>query len=202
MANVDRPNGLTPVKTITGAPWNGQVNMYLCPAADGTAVFIGDLVKLGGSAGAAGVMVNGVDVEGMPTIAQAAAGDGGVGVVVGFLPNQDNLMVRHRVASTNRIALVCDDPNVVYEIQEVSGGTALTVAEVGLNANVVVGSGNATTGMSGMELNNGTEAATADLDLKILGMSPRPDNALGEHCKWLVMINTHQLANMTGITGA
>jgi hypothetical protein len=191
MANVDRPSGLTPVKMISGANWNGQTNMYLVDSGDGTAIFIGDLVKLAGGAGAAGTVVNGVDVEGMPTVIQSAAGDTHVGVVVGFLADQDNLMRRHRAASTNRIALVVDDPNVVFEIQEISGGTALTAAEVGLNANVVVGSGNATTGMSAAELSNSTEAATADLDLKILGMSPRPDNNLGEHCKWLVLINTH-----------
>lgn len=191
MANVDRPQGLVPVKSITGAPYQGQANMYLVDNGDATAVFIGDLVKLAGSSGAAGETVNGIDVEGMPTVVQSAAGDTHVGVVIGFLPNQDNLTQRHRAASTDRIALVVDDPNVVFEIQEVSGGTALTNAAVGLNANVVVGTGSSTTGLSAMELNNGSEATTADLDLKIIGMSPRPDNTIGEHCKWLVLINTH-----------
>lgn len=191
MANTNRPQGLVPVKSITGGPWNGQTNMYLFVTGNATATFIGDLVKLAGSAGTAGLFVNGIDVEGMPTIAQSAAGDTHVGVVVGFLPNFDSLTTRHRVASTARIALVVDDPNVVFEIQEVSGGTAFTATEVGLNANVVVGAGSATTGLSGMEINNATEATTADLDLKILGMAPRPDNAIGANCKWHVLINTH-----------
>src|SRR3954465_2181440 len=115
MANTSRPTGLRPVSTLAGALWNGQVNMYLCPAADGTAVFVGDAVKSGGTAGAAGVIVNGQDVEGIATIAEAAAGDAIRGVVVGFLPKQSDLTVLHREASTNRIALVVDDPNVVYE---------------------------------------------------------------------------------------
>jgi hypothetical protein len=174
LPNIDRPGGLTPVKNVQGGPWNGATNMYLVDSGDGTATFI--------------------DVEGMPTIAQSAAGDTHVGVVVGFLPNFDSLTTRHRVASTSRIALVADDPNTIFEIQEVSGGTALTAAAVGLNANVVVGSGSATTGLSAAELNNATEAATADLDLKILRMAPKPDNAIGEHCKWLVLINTHSYA--------
>ncbi len=200
MANVDRVNGLTPVKSITGAPWNGQLNMYLLPSSDGTATFIGDLVKLTGSAGAADTYVNGVYVEGMPTIAQAAAGNAAVGVVVGFLPDQDNLMRRHRLASTARIALVADDPNTVFEIQEVSGGTSFTASEVGLNANVVVNAGDTTTGLSGMELNNSGENTTSTLNCKILGLSPRPDNAMGENAKWLVLINAHQLAT-DGSTG-
>lgn len=201
MANVDRPRGLVPVQHISGGSWNGKTNMYLMTGASGAA-YIGDLVKLGGTAGTAGQTVNGIDVEGMPTIAQAAAGDGGIGVVVGFLPLQTNLETKYRVNSTDRIALVCDDPGVIYEIQEVSGGTALTADEVGLNANVVVGSGNTTTGLSGMELNNSGENTTADLDLRIMGLVKRPDNAIGEHAKWLVMISTHQLNNMAGITGA
>lgn len=201
MPNIDRPQGLVPVKTINGGPWNGQANMYLIPSSNATAVFIGDLVKLAGDAGNAGTVVNGIDVEGMPHVVQSAAGDLSVGVVIGFLPDQDNLTRRHRAASTNRIALVVDDPSVVFEIQEVSGGTALTSAAVGLNANVVVGSGSATTGLSAMELDNSTEATTADLDLKIIGMVPRPDNSIGEHCKWLVQINTHSYGNSAGNTG-
>lgn len=200
MANVDRPNGLRPVGSRTGAPWSGQTNMYLLDSGDGTATFVGDLVKLAGAAGIAGQTVNGVDVEGMPTVAQSTAGGVHVGVIVGFLPNQDNLSQKHRAASTSRIALVADDPNTVFEVQEVSGGTALTSAEVGLNANVVVGAGNTTTGASGMELNNGSEAVTATLDLRILGLAKRPDNAFGEHAKWLVLINAHQYGNV-GTTG-
>lgn len=191
MANTDVVKGLKPVKHITGAPYNGQATMYLLPSSDGTATFIGDLVKLAGSAGAAGTVVYGMDVEGMATIAQSAAGDTHVGVVVGFLANQDNLSQRYRTASTNRIALVADDPSLVFEIQEVSGGTALTAAAVGLNANVVVGSGNTTTGLSGMELDNSTEATTADLDVQILGLAKYPDNNIGENAKWLVRINDH-----------
>ena len=201
MANVDRPQGLIPASTITGAPWSGQTNMYLVDSGDGTAIFIGDLVKLAGGAGAAGTVVNGIDVEGMPTVIQSVAGDLHVGVVVGFLADQDNLMRLHRAASTNRIALVLDDPNALFEIQEVSGGTALTAAEVGLNVNVVVGSGSTTTGISASELNNSGEATTADLDLKIIRMSPRPDNNIGEHCKWIVQINTHSYGNSAGNTG-
>lgn len=201
MANVDRPKGLVPVRHLNGAPYNGATNMYKIDSGNGTAVFIGDLVKLAGSAGLAGETVNGVDVEGMATVIQSAAGDLHVGVVVGFLPLQTNLETRHRVASTNRIALVADAPDLVFEIQEVSGGTALAATEVGLNNNVVVGSGNATTGMSAMELDNASEASTADLDLKILGLVKRPDNAFGEHAKWLVQINTHSYGNSAGNSG-
>jgi hypothetical protein len=101
----------------------------------------------------------------------------------------------YRVASTQRILYVCDDPNMLFEIQEVSGGTALTADDIGLNANFVVGSGSTTTGYSGVELNNASEAGTNTLDLKIMGFRNAPDNAIGEHAKWLVRINRHRHVN-------
>jgi hypothetical protein len=199
MANVDRPNGLRPVGTGLGAPWNGKVNMYVVESANDTAIFVGDLVKLNGTAGEAGETSFGLDVEGMPEIIQAAAGNKAVGVVVGFLPNQDNLMQKHCPSETRRVALVSDDPNTVYEIQEVSGGTALTSAAVGLNVDVVVAAGNTVTGNSGMELDNSTEAADAALNFQILGLVKRVDNAIGEHAKWLVKVSDHEFS--VGQTG-
>lgn len=200
MANVDRVNGLRPVGTGLGAPWNGKVNMYAVASDDTTAIFIGDLVKLAGTAGEAGETIYGYDVEGVAEITQSAAGDKSVGVVVGFLANQDNLTQKHRAASTARIALVADDPETVFEIQEVSDGTALTSTAIGNNVNVEVAAGNTVTGLSGMELDNTTEATTAGLNLQILGLVKRPDNAYGAHAKWLVKINDHEFR--VGQTGS
>lgn len=200
MANADTPFGLRPVRHLNGSPWNGQVRRYLLPSTDGTATFIGDPVKLAGSAGAVGTLVDGVPVGGLPTIAQAAAGDPIIGVVVGFEPLKTNLETLHRAASTARVAYVADDPNLIFEIQEVTGGIALTATEVGLNANFVVGTGSTTTGLSGVELDNATEATTATLNLKILALVQREDNEYGEHAKWEVLVNNHQLRG-TGILG-
>lgn len=199
MANVDTPFGLRPVRYLSGAPWNGQVRRYLVDSGDPTAVFIGDPVKLAGSAGLSGSVVNGIPTGGMPTVVQAAAGNVCVGVVVGFEPLQTDLTVLHRLASTSRVALVCDDPGVVFEIQEVSGGTTFTAAEVGLNANFVVAAGVTATGVSQVELNNSGEATTDTLNCKILGLVMRPDNDYGENAKWEVLLNAHAYRN--GITG-
>jgi hypothetical protein len=187
MANADTPFGLRPVRYLSGAPYNGAVNQYSTATGDGTAIFIGDPVTLSGTS----QTINGnvyLDVD------QAATGDIVIGVVVGVLPVTRESTI-YRVGSTQRILLVADDPNLVFEIQEVSGGTALTANDAGLNANFVVGSGNTSSGMSGVELNNGSEAASATLDLIITGFVNRADNEIGEHAKWLVRINRHQFAN-------
>jgi len=187
MANTDSAFGLKPVQHRNGAPYNGAFRIYSIAAGEGTATFIGDPVTLSGTS----QTINGKiysDVD------QAATGGVVVGVVVGVVPvTQDSL--RYRAASTQRLLMVADDPDLLFEIQEVSGGTALTANDAGLNADFVVATGSTVTGLSGVELNNASEAVTNTLDLHIVGPSSREDNAIGEHCKWLVTINRHQFAN-------
>ena len=187
MANVDSPFGFRPVRHANGMPYNGSFNLYSTATGDATAIFIGDPVILSGTA----QTINGAiyaDVD------QAATGDVVRGVVIGVLPQTD-ASTTYRAASTQRLLMVADAEDLLFEIQEVSGGTALAANDIGLNANFVVGSGSTTTGMSGVELNNATEATTNTLDVKIVGFVNRPDNEVGEHAKWLVQLNRRQGAN-------
>lgn len=197
MANVNRAQGLIPVRHLDGRPYTGAVNMYL--ADDTSAIYIGDPVKSGGSAGAAGTTVNGINCEGMPTITVAAAGDTLRGVVVGFLPLQSDLTLLYKAATAaDRIALVVDDPNVVFEVQEDSGGAATAAVDVGENADIVYAAGSATSGVSGVMLDSSTHATTS-AQLRILGFVNRPDNAIGTNAKLLVVINEHELKSTTGV---
>lgn len=187
MANVDTPFGFRPVRYASGAPYNGSANVYSTASGDGTAIFVGDPVVLSGT----GSTINGVlyaDVD------QAATTNIVLGVVVAVLPETRDSLI-YRAGSTVRRLLVCDDPDVLYEIQEVSGGTALTADDIGLNGVFVVGSGSTVTGQSGVELNNTGEAGTATLDVQIVGLAAREDNAIGEHAKWLVKINRNRYSN-------
>ena len=199
MANIDAPKGFVPVRHMNGSAWNGQLQMFLIPSSDGTAVFVGDIVKTAGSSGAAGTVVNGIDVEGMQTVALATAGTTGqdiVGVVRGFLPDFTDLTKKHRAASTARIALVVTDPTVVYEVQEDADTTPIAAASVGLNVAYTTTAGNSTTGVSKMEIDSTTVATTATLPLKVLGLAKRPDNAFNtggagtDKAKFEVVFNT------------
>lgn len=203
MANVNRPLGFVPVKSLNGAPWNGAVMMVLIPSTDGTAIGVGDLIIHGGSSGAAGVFVNGQDCEGMPTALIASAGTTGqnlLGAVVGFLPDQTNLALIHRAASTNRIALVPADPNTVYECQEDADTTPIAAASIGLNVSYTTTALNTTTGQSKMELDSSAVNTTATLPIKIIGLVKSPDNAFNtlgtllDKAKFLVTLNTHYFA--------
>ena len=55
MANVSRINGFRPLKYQSGKPYFGAVTMYQVDATDATALGIGDMVKLDGTASAAGI---------------------------------------------------------------------------------------------------------------------------------------------------
>ena len=125
------------------------------------------------------------------------------GVVVGFAPDPTDLNVPiYRRASTDRYVYVVDDPNVLFEIKCDDVGSTLAAADIGLNASIVVGSGNTTTGASGVELDTSTKATTATLELKIMELARRVDNELGSaNQKVIVKINNHQFGSHTGTAG-
>lgn len=199
MANADTPFGLRPVSHVSGAPYNGACRPYHVDSTYATALFIGDpVVKVAGGSNAATVTFPGAGSFPPGTLGSVEIGAAGgpiTGVIVGFAPNPSALDKTYKPASTEAIVYVADDPDLLFEIQEASGGTALTVTEVGLNASFVAGTGSTTTGYSGYELDNSTEATTAGLELKIIGLVNRVDNAVGEHAKWLVKINDHTQAH-------
>lgn len=189
MANSDIVRGLQPVSNAYGGAYTGGARVYSTASGDGTAIYVGDPVKLAGTS----QVING---QTYADIAQGAVGNVLVGVVIGVLADTRDSLV-YRAASTVRRLLVVDDPNALFEIQEVSGGTALTANDIGLNAPFVVGSGSTVTGYSGVELNNVGEATTNTLDLKIIGLVPRENNAVGENAKWIVRLNNHIYVNQT-----
>lgn len=198
MPNTDAAFGMRPVQHLDGSAWNGKVNMYYIPSTYGTALYVGDPVVSDADAGAAGVVVNGIDVEGMAAIAAVTAGSTIRGVITAFLPLQSNLERLHNPASTARIALVCDAPDVVFEIQEDSDTSQLKVGDIGKNADILYTAGNTTTGRSAVELDSSTNTSGA-AQLRILGLAKRPGNELGSFARFLVVINEHEFKTAVGV---
>jgi hypothetical protein len=198
MANIDSPFGLRPVRHKSGAPYNGAANPYWIDADYGTALFIGDpVIRVAGGSNDAAVTVPSVGsfpIGTLPSIEKATAGDGNriTGVIVGFSPLPTDLSVKHNPASTERVALVCDDPDIVFEIQ---ADGAIPAASVGLNAVLIyTHSGSTTTGFSGVELDTTSDVPAADASnqLFILRAVNREDNDTTlTHAKVEVMINQH-----------
>jgi len=198
MANANRPSGFTPVQYLNGAPWNGQARIYAIAAAYATALYIGDPVITAGSA----------DANGVPTIALAAATGGVRGVIVGLgtaeglMANPANLDITYRPgAAQSKVwyAMVADDPNIVFEVQENANGTALTAAEIGLNTISILSAGNGyVSGWMIASTTDATAAVTATLQVKLLGLSRKLNNTFGAYAKHLVQFNVHELSHGTG----
>ena len=206
MANVSRPKGLVPVGYLGGSSWNGQARIYYVPVGNATALYVGDPVTRLTADG---------DANGIPSVSIGVAGAAVCGVIVGVLPTYPGVSLvgssldltrRSLPVSTAGYVLVADDPNILFEIQEGTGtagatGTALTVSAIGNNANFVIDAGATTYSDSGTVLDNTTEATTATLNLKIMGLAQREDNAFGNYAKWIVKINNHQYGSSTGTAG-
>lgn len=187
MPNTHMPTGLNPVRYVSGAPYNGAVNIYSVPAGDATALGVGDPVKLAGTSQTVG------DIT-YTDVIFALAADVVVGVVVAVqADNRDSLL--YRAASTQRLVMVADDPNLLFEVQDLQAGT-LVAADIGLNVNAAAAPVvNTFTGRSGLMLDSATKATTNTLGWKIIGLVNRPDNESGPAGKWLVKANRHAYAN-------
>lgn len=201
MANADSRFGLRPVRYRGGAPYNGATNPYYIPSSYGTALFIGDPVIKTGTSNTAEVKVPGVGVAAigtLPAINKATAGDSNrvTGVIVSFSADPSNLDKPYNPASTERVANVCDDPFVVFEVQ---ADGALAAASMGLNAVLIfTHSGSTGTGLSGVELDTTSDAPAADASnqLLILRAVNREDNDTTlTHAKAEVLIVNHTEAH-------
>jgi hypothetical protein len=178
MANGDTPFGLWPVRMLDNSPFNGGGDMFYLPSTVATHAFIGDPVKLGGSA----------DDAGVASVALCAATDTITGVIIGFA-DVASMELGYGAASTARYPLVAHGQDILFEIQEDAVGGALAAVDVGLNADIIVAAGSTYTKRSGVELDTSTKDTTATLGLRIRGFAQRPDNVIGANAKVLVSLN-------------
>lgn len=202
MANNTNAFGLAPVRHLNGAPWNGATVPCYISASYATALFVGDPILLSPT------LAEKDPTATMPTI-NVSAGTTGVlirGVIVSFEPT-DRDSTLYNPASTTRVAHVCMDNDVVYQIRGDGGGT-LTSVVPGQNADMIATSaGSTVTGFSGFHLDEGTTTApntTQNFTLHILNIVPVEDNVIGVNMVYEVLLNTPELAagRFVGVTAA
>lgn len=199
MANVNAPFGLRPTKTINGASWNDQGNLYHIPAGDTSAYYIGDVVKSAANA----------DANGVPDVAKALGTDVLRGVIVGVLPSQPygtslqgatlDLANTFVPATKTRdyYVMVCDDPETVFECQGDVTATNQVATNANKNASLTVAVPTAPGQWSNTVVSSSTIATTNTLNMKLMGLVQKPNNAFGAYARWLVKINLHELAGGT-----
>jgi hypothetical protein len=198
MANNNAPFGLKPLN-LNGTTWSGQGKLIYIPASQGGNIFIGDPLIPLGTTDAFGVPAWGIATAGATNIIGGSflgPSNGPAGSGVTLL--QSNTI--YRPASTIGYGFVCDDPDVMYSVQEDSVGGAIAVANAGYsNANLNAGvGGNTNVGLSGWVLTSSTAGAgNATYQVKILGLTRGPDNAIGNYARWNVMLNLSALQQGT-----
>jgi hypothetical protein len=217
VTNQNKPSGLTPVKYMNGAEWNGQAQMYFINNADTNAYYPGDLVSpLAGLDQWSGLPTITLTVSGTNTIVQ------GVAIAFGASPTTTssnrggpiinpvnlNLTSVPATKTQNYFALVVDDPNVIFEIQETGAGTtaatSLSYTNATKNAYFVYAAPATGVAVSGTTLDNGVSSghvpavtAASPYFLRMLGLSQKIDpqtglyNTFGLYAKWLVKLNNH-----------
>ena len=190
MANVDKAFGLRPLGNLSAS---GSQKQYGYEIADNQAgaIYQGDLVTL----------KDGYILQFDPASHSAAVGvfngcnyidpTTGKPTWKNYYPGSVN------ITQGKIVAEVIDDPNQLFIIQ--NDGTS-TAADYGKNADIVVGTGSTTTGVSANELDTSSIATTAALNLKIVGLWDIPGNAVGEFAVVVVKINEH-LYGSAGVAG-
>jgi hypothetical protein len=207
MANVARINGFKPVKHLTGAPYNGQANIYEVPAGEAIPVFIGDLVQLSASAPTANYPA--VKSVATATTAVNMAAVPVVGAVLGIFNAKidvDGKMTAgsvaldipiYRPASTKQFVLVADSIDLIYEAN--SAGV-ISAADIGLNVDIAsadeTSSGALATGSSPMAIATTAASASATRPLQVVGFSTKVDNdPASANARVLVRVTTHAFGN-------
>lgn len=209
MANISNPNGFVPLRMQGGGDWRGVVKTYYVPSSDGTAIYVGDVVKFNGSTGAAGLSIYGHNCEGLRQVVRVATGATGqdiAGVVVGFSPDPDAQMNKYRAANTNRLVRVCPVEGVIFEVQEDAVGTPIAGASVGLVFPFTTTAGSTLTGISAMAIDSSDTNNTATFPIKVIALVPRVGNGLNtagagsDPARFEVVFNTSYFApNIAGV---
>lgn len=191
MANIDKAFGLRPMGNLSATGAQKQYS-YEIEDNQAGAIFKGDLVTV----------YDGYLVQFDPSTHTAAVGvfngcefvdpTTGKPTFSNFYPGSVN------VTQGKILANVIDDPNQLFIIQ---ADEDVVQADIGKNADVVVGTGNTTTGVSAMELDSSTVANTAALNLKIVGFYNVPANEVGENNVVVVVKINEHLYGSVGVAG-
>jgi hypothetical protein len=202
MANVAGPFGLMQIGTASGPPnfASGGNPPYKIASTYGTAIFFGDLVRTNYAT---------------PTgyLELWAEGDGAtatripVGIFLGctYYSTSQKKTVWNNYwpgsdATGDVSAHVCDDPNAEFLVQAAAG--PIGQSALGQTADIIVGSGNTTTGISTAALD--TPTTTSTLPFKVVGFRTSPPGANGSdittaYNNVVVAFNNQMFKNSAGV---
>lgn len=119
------------------------------------------------------------------TVQAAAIGDRFIGTFQGveFTDSDGRRRVSNKwtasTAASDIVAYVTLDPTIVYEIQ---ANGSIAVTDIGKQADfTAITAGSTVTGLSALMLDTATLTDSGNASLRIIGLSPGPDNAFGDN---------------------
>ncbi|RJQ53485.1 MAG: hypothetical protein C4521_07505 [Actinobacteria bacterium] len=186
MANTNSPFGFRARRHMTG----GMIRLseYSIASAYNANIFFGDPVEMTGT---------GKNIQLAPEDNVDS-----IGVFAGcrYVDSQGNQKFSKYwpagTTATDIVALVYDDPNIVFEMQV----STIAAADVGQLVDWAAGTGSTVTGVSGAYADTAT-AAASNASLRIIGLVPRVDNAYGAYAKIEVVFAEHALKGVVAGVG-
>ena len=206
MAQVAKPFGFAPVRTIDANMLNQQATRYYIPSSDGSAFYIGDMVKVSAGTGA--------DTFGVPQVVKAAGTDTIRGIIVGVevanvgaasLVGSSLLLENTAIPASkgkDYYVYVIDDAGVIFQVQD-DGITTANLVATGANKNfsVTVTAGATLQSASGSVMLSSSLATTQGLNWRAMGLYQGLNNgqvnAFGAYGIWLCKCNQNDLAGNT-----
>lgn len=181
--------GLRPVRHLFGGVI--RLNEYTIDPAYNTNLYRGDPLK--------------IVTTGTLEIAAPASSVQNIGVFwgVSYTASDGSFHMKRYwdspTAATNILALVYDDPNILFAVQADQVGTALVQADVGGNIDLTAGSGDTLSGLSGWFLDSSAGVGAGTAQVRLLGKYSPAWTSAGTAMDVLVRFNEHSHYTAAGI---
>jgi hypothetical protein len=190
MANLNAPSGFSPVRNMHGNVYNGPANRYYKGTTAGILGTGDPVIRLTASS----------SPDGFPEVVRATTGSAITGVIVGIEYQVEKLSQSgYYAAADTGYLLVCDDPNMHFEVQEGGSSTALAVTNIGNCINSITAvNADTTRGLSKYQIDNG--ALSSGDTWRLERLVQRVDNAVGQYAKWIVSPSLHTEVNASAAT--
>jgi len=178
MANLDAPNGFTPIRHLTGGEIRMEEMIILKETAG--AMFSGDVVMM--------------TADGVIKVGTTTAGLAAVGIFAGCkFRNAAGQVVyspywpaaQPTLNDEDAVGYVYSDPNIVFAAQ--TTGAAVKV-DNGALLDLTATAGSTATGRSAMEVNEG---ASSEDQFRQIGLVNKPGNAWGANAEIEVVFHEH-----------
>jgi hypothetical protein len=190
---VSAPYGFRPINRLDGVAYAGATRTYKIAGTYNTPIYNGDLV----------VLVTGGTIEKFTGTASGFP----VGVFMGcnYTSSQSQpLQAQYYPGTsvTSASAMVVIDPTALFQVVATTAGSAVSagaLASIGSNVEVVTGTGNATSGDSGMSILAGSEAGTAAFPIRVVDVVYATATGADTFPELIVKINLNQFNYTTGV---